>query len=737
MNRQSPICWVVVCTMAWMMLVGSILPQAGCKRKAAPARGPSSKFSSRRGDPTELLMEGIASTLNHLAEEIDEQLQPPEVILDASRSSDRKEVLAVCTVNQRVPDGPVNRIQVPAGNAGFRRLGVRPGDIVRYYINVDEESREHGIEQRTYLQLTVRRLDAEDPDNALIIEGGLTGLVAFPERLEIWRYSDRRMEAIRNRLELYVKLRRPAVGWEPTPDEQALTNLVERINQWLRGRVDASGDPAAPEEKDPLGDRRRWHPEPLVETLSGSLRTVELLAPMLRVESLRNDPFLQTDGRLLQQAIWLRDISDWAKGSALADVEVAKALLDWTVRNVQLVRQGPPEQSQHETIALHPWQVLMVGRGTAQQRAWVFAELCRQQQLDVVMLAVSAANRDGSQEKDAARPLANESPQPEGIASDLIGSRRGVGSQWWLPALWSDGQLWLFDTVLGLPILGPDGRSVATLEEVVADDRLLRRMDIGPRNTYRIEGSWLAHIETHLVASPMQLSRRALLLEQALEGEEGVVLASQARRLADELRTHPSIAKVRLWEAPFRAMLEEQTIKPRGRQQAALRFAVFAQRPKLWKARVLHFQGFKPVPFQQRNDPLAEPRKGHHNALRLYQDRDIRPPDAQLRLLKPEKQVIYRTAKEDASYWLGLLCYDMEKTDSALFWLEDRTLSVSPQGPWASGASYNLARTYEALGKWEKAIELLESGQSPMRHGNLLRARRLRKLTEEKAASDL
>ena len=72
---------------------------------------------------------------------------------------------------------------------------------------------------------------------------------------------------------------------------------------------------------------------------------------------------------------------------------------------------------------------------------------------------------------------------------------------------------------------------------------------------------------------------------------------------------------------------------------------------------------------------LAEPRRGHHNALGLYQDRRIRPPEAQLRLLKPEKQIIYRTAKDASSYWLGLLCYDMEKHDSALFWLEDRTLT--------------------------------------------------------------
>ena len=40
------------------------------------------------------------------------------------------------------------------------------------------------------------------------------------------------------------------------------------------------------------------------------------------------------------------------------------------------------------------------------------------------------------------------------------------------------------------------------------------------------------------------------------------------------------------------------------------------------------------------------------------------------------------------------------------------------------------------MGKWEQAIELLESGQSPMRYGNMLRARRLRKSSAEKAAAE-
>ncbi len=115
---------IVGCIFLGWMFVVCIGGQSGCKRKVSSPRGLSKSFSSSRRDPTELLMEGIASTLDHLAEEIDEQLQPPTVVMDASRSSDRKEVRAICSVNPLVPDGPVNRIMVPAGNA---RAGATTG----------------------------------------------------------------------------------------------------------------------------------------------------------------------------------------------------------------------------------------------------------------------------------------------------------------------------------------------------------------------------------------------------------------------------------------------------------------------------------------------------------------------------------------------------------------------------------------------------------------------------------
>ena len=81
----------------------------------------------------------------------------------------------------------------------------------------NQEDLEHGFENITYLELPVRRLDVNNPQNALIVEVGLNGPVEYPHRVEVWRFSDRRMLEIRTRLNRYLEKPRDLIGWEPEP----------------------------------------------------------------------------------------------------------------------------------------------------------------------------------------------------------------------------------------------------------------------------------------------------------------------------------------------------------------------------------------------------------------------------------------------------------------------------------------------------------------------------------------
>ncbi|QEG33021.1 tetratricopeptide repeat protein [Bythopirellula goksoeyrii] len=619
-----------------------------------------------------VLLETVAKTLNALPDETVLDLVPPVPILDDSTSADGKEVLATLDVNPQDPEGGYNYLSVPAGNGNFRGLHVQAGDIVRYFIDYDEESFEHGGGVEVdYVELPVRRLDTNNSQNALILDVSLSGPVPEPHRIEIWRFSDRRMNEIRLRLTRYIRQRRPAIAWEPTPDETALVQLTDRVNQWFRNLK---------------ADQVDWQPSDLIDTLPQNIRDAESIAPLVTPKALREGLFDLADVRSLQEAIWLRDIGNWAKKDAYEKVDIALALFDWTIRNIQL------DESDQPGFVHQPWQALMYGHGSAEMRAWVFAGLCLEQQLDVAMLSVNEEGKD---------------------------------PKWWLPALVVDGELYLFDTRLGLPILDAEAEQVATLSEVIADPSLLRNLDLADEYLYPYTKEDLSHITASVVATPLQLSRRAAALQNALQGEDFVVLSSPPRGLPEALKKLENIAEVKLWAYPYEERLAEESMKRPQRELAAQQVLAFSQRPRLWKARVLHFQGTKPIPVSQQDDPLAQPRLGHREALQQYQNGDIRTPDAVLDQFDASKQMIYRAIKYSASYWLGLLSYDEGKFEVAEDWFRRRTLEAHSNGFWTPGANYNLARTLEQLGRNEEAIEILEADQSPQRFGNLLRARRI------------
>jgi hypothetical protein len=653
---------------------------AGCWQSSSTSgtAGAQSAVSlQRQADRSEALLSAAVGQLRDLPSFVSTELRPPVVILDSTKSREARQggegqdVLATLTQPPNTPEGQINYLSVPAGNSLFRLNGVKPGDVVKYYVLVNQESLEEGFTEVEAMELKVAQVLN---DNALLLEGGASQQITEPAKIEVWRYVDDRLEEIASQLGRYVYRRLPPIGWEPGPDQEVLGQITDWLNQWIR-------------QSRPKTD---WQLDALAGTLSTEFADDEALAAYVSADALGQEYFQPYDGRRLQEAVWLRDIARWAHGDSFDDVARASALLDWTVRNVQLDPEAPPRL---------PWQTLLYGRGTADQRAWVFALLCRQQGLDVVVLDV--ANQEGEQ-------------------------------RFWLPALLTDGQLYLFDTRLGLPIPGPEGKGVATLRDLQADDGLLRRLDVESA-TYPVSSGQLQHVTANVVADWFDLSRRARLLEERLSGDDRLALTAGAQQLADRLTALPGIAEVRVWDVPYRTLQQQLNFNRGNRQQAALDFEPFAQRPMLWKARVLHFRGQKRPADQATKEIIDD----HRLAAQAYTSPSVRPPVRVLDGLSSAPQrKIYETAKTAAAYWVGLLLYDDGKYGAAEDWLGRRELQAGG-GKWSDGARYNLARTYEEEGKLDEAISLLRKDQSPQRAGSLLRARTLeaRAATGEESAA--
>ena len=326
----------------------------------------------------------------------------------------------------------------------------------------------------------------------------------------------------------------------------------------------------------------------------------------------------------------------------------------------------------------------------------MFAGLCRQQGLDVVMLT----------------------PSPAG-GTDGKSTTKSASAKYWLAAVLSEGQLYLFDVRLGLPIPGPDGKGIATLEQVRKDDSLLRQLDL-ENEKYPLTSTALKNVDIDLVAEPFSLSRRASQMETNLSGDNRMILAVTPSKLADRLKQISGVTTVRLWGFPFQTLQGQLKIGKSAREDEALAFEPFAMRPGLWRGRVLHFQG-------RHQDALGETlNRKEKKSSEGYLSRSVRPTDKAIAAAtNDDERRVEITAKRDAAYWVGLMALDDGKYAVAATWLSRPALTAA-DSPWLFGANYNLARALEGLGKVEEAIALLEHDTSPQQHGNKLRARRLR-----------
>lgn len=655
--------------------VATLLSTSGCGAQSKTKRVRLDRGGtavSGRMNESGVLFQSVAAQLRSLPEASVLQLNPPTVILDARTSADGGDVEATVTP---VPGAPPeaqnvnNLLFVPKGNSRFRALDVQPGDIVKYYVLVDEESLQSDIVTTVAMELRVAQVLN---DAALLIAGGLTAPVEQPARIEIWRTLDERMQEINQELASYARTGEPKRGWEPSPDKSTLGQMTERLNQWLRSRGEA-GSYTVPK---------------LLSTLPEALLNDKSLQPLLKEEALKRNTLLSHESRLLQEATWTRGVAEWTTDGKLKVLPRAQRLFDWTVRNITL-SDDPRLQGNR------PWKTMLYGRGTAAQRAWVFSLLCRQ--LDVRNAVVE-------------------------ISID--------GKPWWL-CLAIDQQAkqaYVFDPQLGLALPGAEDGQVATLAELQADETLLRKLDL-PEKPYPLTAELLKDAVPLIVADPFALSWRAAQVEGQLSGEDSLAITVDADVEAEKLAELNSLKPAMLWGYPFKTIERQLTRGEKARNAAAIEFRPFAWRPKLWKARVLHMRGKLETEAEARskNDALYDAVNDHRSAGQLYMARDVRPKETILQQVSPEKQRIYSQVKVDATYWLGVLQYDLGNPKSSIRWLEEKTLSNELADVWDHAVRYNLARAYEAQGDIDRAVELFSKDTSLQSHGNQLRAQGLKK----------
>lgn len=470
----------------------------------------------------------------------------------------------------------------------------------------------------------------------------------------------------------------------------AFAQVFDRLNQWSH----AAG--LGGEGQD--GSSGGWQRDPLLERIPARFRD----DPLVRgVDGMAFDA--ATDVLALRDERWLADVAATARGDALDDLDVARNLFEWTVRSLAISSDPPmvPAEGNPGTRWFSPGEILLVGRASAAQRAWVFLDLVRHCGLEGVMLAT------GDPDAGSARP--------------------------WVPAVVTGGEAYLFDTGYGMPVPGPGGTGIATARQAAEDPAILASMSL-PDRPYPVQSGDIAGLTVLVPATPWSLSKRMYHLDRQLAGARRIDLALDASALGERaIGALPSAGdgdrRVGLWEFPWESIVRRRSPAPAVQGALAKELRVMAlaiTRPDqsrgmqtfrpLYAARLREFRGQIDGPDGAKMAYLA----ARPGAAMISEAVAGAPPEQAETLRRA-----YSDLKADATYWLGVLTLGEGEYETAVDYLDRMTLAANPDGVWADAARVNLARARLAMGDRPEAIRLLREDASPQRFGSRLLADRL------------
>ena len=273
--------------------------------------------------------------------------------------------------------------------------------------------------------------------------------------------------------------------------EQAIAVL----NEWAKG-----AKAEAEKRNEPWEPRR---PHSLLKSL-----------PKEWLEQFSLEHFVERDAAYLRDCVWANRATKFGAGDAEKDLDVVVTLFEFVVRNLVLI----PRESRQAPLC--PFDAMMLGRGTAADRAWAFAELLRQRNIDSVILSPRRVTGDAGDD-----------------ASFLVG-------------VLFDKDILLFDPTLGLPVPGDVAepksallRFPASLRQVQRDPGLLTQLARDSGGRFTLTAKMLEAPLVELICHSEQLAVRMKRLQGELSGEQSVIVSDPLEDADDQQGLWSRVAK--------------------------------------------------------------------------------------------------------------------------------------------------------------------------------------------------
>ena len=468
-----------------------------------------------------------------------------------------------------------------------------------------------------------------------------------------------------------------------------LADSVARLNDWQRAcGGESSGESDLPAD------------------IAGMLSSEQ-------AEYLRIPQFTLRDGVHLQDGVMIRAITAaLAAGQApgSTDLDRVRQIFRYVALGIELTPDLPSE------LALSAYEVCQLGKGTAADRAWVFASLLKQQRIDAVILSPGGKSADGS---DVAPYL-------------LVG----------VPV---ENQVYLFDPRLGVPIPAPPGSSgpaVATLEQAASDPAILRQLDV-PEQPYPVTATDLERPSVAIATESGFWPERMRSLQGQFSGDQAMVISDPLQdsgevpglvsRVVSAGGSRWSRESVTLWDYPERQLHRHMALSEPQQKARAILFMPFfayltiAPDPKTGQLTFAAQEEladpsatkFDPgVVMRKRTTVRAQLRARLHqlagDSRQAVMDyHDVWQHSKRVLELGPpaDVRIMHARAMDDSMYWTALCKFNQGEyqvaIDSCLNYRRKYSL-----GAWRRQVRYLLALSHAATGNAEAAIKELSEADS-------------------------
>ncbi len=490
-------------------------------------------------------------------------------------------------------------------------------------------------------------------------------------------------------------------GTDPEENRNNVVDLRDPCEIRLEGllaavdplRLGVSSNPA-----ERAADLTRWRGE-CAKTDEQILTQTSVFEEYLSAEEQERvaaEAYSSRDVEHLRTSVLLRQLADRLIAGREDRVSQAVALFNFACRHVIDFRGEPAP-------AMSLYDVLTLGRGTPQHRAWLFVELLRQVRIDGVILQP--------------RPLEGDTTQRYG----------------WLVGVLIEGDektdVYVFDALIGLPIPGPDEAEAqtpfvqqpATLAQLRKQDELLRRLDL-PEQPYLMTAERLEDVRVGIVGTSSLWAERMAALEYRtdLRGTlffdglgpnrlglgEGNEDRSLLARVSGAGENANAWSKADLFVWPFPAEQLEERSKSESTE------GIMAALPAILEGPTLSQLNWERSLRQGRNQQLVGSFK---NAISVY--RDIRAAPTMSGQFQPSFE---NDATVDfATYWSAQCQYEMGAFDS----VRNTAATYPPpfitqwQPYWVDGIVRLFAFAAAEMGAWEEAVFALSRPVIMHSHG--------------------